>query len=63
MSVSEGLMKAGAVLKDVIRFEKCGGMWWAQWRRSSRNTGNCRLRGKSRPAALLYVCKSRNGTR
>ena len=29
MSVNEGLMKAIAMLKDVMIFEKCGGMWWA----------------------------------
>ena len=29
MSVNEGLMKAIAMLKDVMVFEDCGGMWWA----------------------------------
>ena len=29
MSVNEGLMKAIAMLKDVMIFEQCGGMWWA----------------------------------
>ena len=29
MSVNEGLMKAIAMLKDVMMFEELGGMWWA----------------------------------
>ena len=29
MSVNEGLMKAIAMLKDVMMFDKLGGMWWA----------------------------------
>jgi len=29
MSANEGLMKAIAMLKDVMMFENFGGMWWA----------------------------------
>ena len=29
MSVNEGLMKAIAMLKDVMMFESTGEMWWA----------------------------------